>query len=56
MADYPYVFSWGNHPDRLKLKGRRCRMIKSGKMGSVMVEFKNGEKHIVSRRALRKKI
>jgi hypothetical protein len=49
-----YIFAWGNNTKRATLKGRRCRILKTGRMGSVMVEFHNGQKEIVSRRALRK--
>ena len=46
-------FAWGNNPKRATLKGRRCRKIASGKMGSVLVEFEGGQREIISRRALR---
>lgn len=50
-----YVFAWGNNPKRKTLKGRRCRIVASGKMGSCLVEFENGQQEVVSRRALRKR-
>ena len=50
-----YKFSWGNNPKRVTLKGRRCRIIATGRMASVAVEFLDtGQREIVSRRALRK--
>lgn len=49
-----YRFAWKNNPKRATLFGRRCRLVVSGKMGSVMVEFENGQREIVSRRALRR--
>lgn len=49
-----YVFCWGNNEKRRTLKGRTCRIVSSGAMGSCLVEFENGQREIVSRRALRK--
>ena len=52
MPTHTYV--WGNHPGRKVLKGQRCKLLVSGKMGSVLVRFESGEIHVVSRRALRR--
>jgi hypothetical protein len=49
-----YRYSWGNNPKRATLKGRLCRILAAGKKNSVMVEFEDGQREIVSRRALRK--
>lgn len=51
-----YTFAWGNTPERMRLKGRRCRVLVVGRrMGSVLVQFEdNGERHVISRRALRR--
>ena len=49
-----HTYAWGNNPKRAKLKGRKCKLLVSGKMGSVLVEFENGERVVTSRRALRK--
>lgn len=48
-----YVYSWKNNPKRRALFGRRCKALAWGKMNSVLVEFENRDKEIVSRRALR---
>ena len=49
-----YRYTWGNNPKRAQMKGRICRLLASGKKGSVMIEFENGQREITSRRALRK--
>jgi hypothetical protein len=55
-----YRYSWGNNPHlwkqrkRATLKNRLCRILATGKKNSVMVEFEDGQREIVSRRALRK--
>jgi hypothetical protein len=48
-----HSYSWGNNPRRAELKGRRCRIVATGKMGSALVEFENGERVVTSRRAVR---
>lgn len=54
MNKFQYIYSWQNNPKRETFKGRKCRILASGKMGTCMLEFENGEKTITSRRALRK--
>jgi len=49
-----YKYFWGNNPKRATMKGRVCRIIATGKMGSVLIEFENGQREISSRRAIRK--
>lgn len=49
-----YKYGWKNNPRRAKMYGRSCRILASGKMGSVLIEFGNGQLEITSRRALRK--
>jgi hypothetical protein len=53
MTEQSYVFFWGNNSKREALRGRRCRIIASGAKRSCLVEFEDGQKEIVSRRALR---
>jgi len=53
-APLAYKYSWGNNEKRKTLKGRLCRVVSRGAMRSVMVEFENGQREIVSFRALRK--
>jgi hypothetical protein len=49
-----YLYAWGNNAKRATLKGRRCRMLSSGRLGSCLVEFvDDGRREIVARRALR---
>lgn len=51
---FAYRFAWGNNPRRRALRGRQCRILARGSMGSVLVAFLDtGEREIVSRRALR---
>lgn len=38
------------------MKGRSCTVIAAGKMNSVLIEFENGQREVVSRRAVRKVI
>lgn len=48
------IYAWGNNPKRATLKGRRCRiLVRSRRMRSVLVEFENGQREVVSVRALR---
>lgn len=50
-----YIFNWGNNEKRKTLKGRRCVVLKRGKMNSVLIEFSdNGQREVVSRNAIRK--
>jgi hypothetical protein len=51
---YGYWFAWKNNPRRAALFGRRCRIIRTGKLGSVLLEFETGERVVSSRRALRR--
>lgn len=49
-----HVYHWANNPKRATMKGRRCRVLARGTMSSVMIEFEDGQREIVSRRALRR--
>ena len=49
-----HVFVWRNNERRAELCGRRCHIIATGAMGTVLVEFENGERVTTSRRALRR--
>jgi hypothetical protein len=49
-----HTFVWGNNPRRAELKGRRCRVLARGRMGTVLVEFlDSGERVTTSHRAIR---
>jgi len=54
-ATYPYTYTWGNNKKRATLNGRSCRILLRGSRRSVMVEFENGQREIVSYRALRER-
>jgi hypothetical protein len=41
-------------PKRPELFGRRCSIIARGKKNSILVEFENGQREIVSRNSVRK--
>jgi hypothetical protein len=54
-ARVEYVYAWRNNARRAELYGRRCRLVATGRMGTVLVEFADtGERVTTSRRALRK--
>lgn len=49
-----YIYAWGNNSRRAELKGRRCVIVASGKMNTVLIRFLDtNEKVTTSYRALR---
>ena len=46
-------FAWKNNEKRRTLYGRACRIVACGALGSILIEFENGQREIVSRRAVR---
>jgi hypothetical protein len=49
---YPYTWFWKSRlPDR---KGQQCRVLKRGRMNSILVEFPDGFRVVTSRYAVRK--
>jgi len=60
MTEQLYTYVWGNTKNevgrnRLKLKGRTCRLLGRMKMNSCVIEFvDNGQREVVSRNSLRK--
>jgi hypothetical protein len=49
-----YVYAWGNNLKRKTMKGRRCRIVVSGRMNSCMIEFlDNGQRELVSQNSVR---
>ena len=50
-----HKFVWGNNEKRAELKDRLCRILAHGAKGSVVVEFENGQRECISRRAIRRK-
>lgn len=53
MTTKQYVYGWKNNAKRRNLHGKQCRVLVWGKMNSVLVEFKDGNKEVISRHALR---
>jgi hypothetical protein len=55
VADQLYRYVWGNNAKRATMKGRVCRIVCTGTMNSVGIEFcDNGQREVVSRHALRR--
>jgi len=55
MAEQLYRYCWGNNAKRAKLKGRICRVLKSGRLNTAMLEFiDNGERVTSSKNAIRR--
>lgn len=51
-APFDRVWFWRSTlPER---KGQRCRILARGTMNSCLIEFEDGERHVVSRFAIRK--
>lgn len=47
-----HVYRWRKY--RPDLFGQRCRVLARGRMNSALVEFASGERHVVSRYAIRR--
>jgi hypothetical protein len=55
LPDLTHIYCWGNNEKRAALKGRPCRIVAHAQtMRSVLVEFADGQREVVSFRALRK--
>ncbi|QTA83887.1 Uncharacterized protein dnl_63110 [Desulfonema limicola] len=54
MNTYPLYYAWKNNPKRKTMYKRRCRVLTRGKKNSVLIEFENGQKEIVSLNSVRK--
>ena len=52
MSTRIYIYGWKNNAKRQLLYGKRCRALAWGKRNSVLVEFEDGNREIISRRAL----
>ena len=56
--DLTHVWAWGTckgkYPETGKRKGRQCRVLARGKKNSILVEFEDGYRAVVSRYAVRK--
>lgn len=53
LPDLTHEYVWGNNEKRALLKGRPCRIVARGTMRSVLIEFANGQREVVSYRSLR---
>lgn len=49
-----YTCRWKNNPRRTELFGRRCRTLTRSGMGTVPIEFENGERVTTPGRALKR--
>ena len=49
-----HYYAWKNNIKRLTLYKHKCRVIKRLKMNSVLIEFEDGQREVVSRNAIRK--
>jgi len=54
MIPMTHIYYWQNNAVRKALFGRKCRIVNSGKMCTVLIEFEDGERITTSRRALRR--
>jgi len=52
--DQMYTYRWKNNPRRAELFGRQCKILTRGGMGTVLVEFENGERVTTAGRALKR--
>lgn len=50
---FPFYFTWRNNPVRETLYGKKCRIVATGTMNSVSLEFESGEQVVTSRYSLR---
>lgn len=50
---YNYRYAWGNNQVRKKYKGQLCKVLAYGSKNSVLIEFKNGDRLLTSRFAIR---
>jgi len=53
-AVYEYYYAWRNNEKRKTLYGWACRVLVRGGMNSCLIEFKNGQREVVSRNAVKR--
>lgn len=51
---YDHKYVWGNNQVRAGWRNKKCAVLAHGRMNSIMVEFEDGRKEIVSRYSVRK--
>ena len=49
-----HYYAWRNNAKRATLYKRQCRILARGKMNSILVEFENGQREIVSGNSIRR--
>ena len=49
-----HYYAWRNNEKRVTMYGRPCRIVARGTMNSIMIEFEDGQREIVSRRSVRR--
>ena len=49
-----HYYAWRNNEKRMTLYRRPCRVVARGKMNSVLIEFDDGRREVVSRNAARR--
>jgi hypothetical protein len=55
LSDYPLIWVWKARGLRtLDRAGDRCRILARGRMNSVLIEFKDGARAVVSGNGLRR--
>ena len=54
IAKYSHYYAWKNNEKRTRLFRQPCRVVARGSMNSVLIEFEDGGREVVSRRALRR--
>ena len=56
-SNFPFYYAWLRRdlwgPAGCPLYKKRCRVIARGSMNSIMIEFEDGTRHVVSRNAVR---
>ena len=51
-----YRYAWKNNAKRKEMYGRLCVILATGKMGSCLIKFVDGQTEVTSRRALRREV
>lgn len=54
MASVTHYYAWKNNPKRETLYRRECRILARGALNSILIEFADGQREIVSRNAVRR--
>ena len=51
---FPLVYSFRNNEKRARMFGLPCRVVARGRMNSILIEFKDGTREVVSRNSVRR--